>query len=130
MIEPSYQLFFLVLPTGEVLEADGSQDVEVYTETGAPDPAWAPTITEAPTTVARGTTYELKGTQFNGLSQGAAYGDDYQPATNYPLVRITNDQSGHVFYGRTHDHSTMGVATGTTPVSTLFDVTTSTETGP
>jgi hypothetical protein len=129
MYEPSFALFFLVLPTGEVLEADGSQDVEVYTETGAPDPAWAPTITEAPSTVARGTTYELKGTQFNGLSQGAAYGDDYQPATNYPLVRITNDQSGHVFYGRTHDHSTMGVATGSAIVSTLFEASAATETG-
>jgi hypothetical protein len=129
MYEPSYQLFFLVLPTGEVLAADGSQDVEVYTETGAPNPAWAPTITEAPSTVVRGTTYELKGTQFNGLSQGASYGDDYQPATNYPLVRITNDQSGHVFYGRTHDHSTMGVATGSAIVSTLFEASGATETG-
>jgi hypothetical protein len=129
MSEPSYQLFFLVLPSGEVLASDGSSDVEVYTETGAPNPAWAPTITEAPSTVVRGTTYELKGTQFNGLSQGAAYGDDYQPATNYPLVRITNDQSGHVFYGRTHDHSTMGVATGSAIVSTLFEASAATETG-
>ena len=45
-----------------------------------------------------------------------------QNATNYPLVRITNNASGHVFYARTHGHSTMGVATGTTPVSTNFDV--------
>jgi hypothetical protein len=69
----------------------------------------------------RGTTYRLEGTQLNGLSQAVAYGDDYQGATNYPLVRITSDATGHVFYGRTHDHSTMGVATGATPVSTLFE---------
>ncbi len=41
-----------------------------------------------------------------------AFGDEYQNATNYPLVRITNNASGKVFYLRTHDHSTMGVATG------------------
>jgi hypothetical protein len=129
MYDPSYQLFFVLLPTGELLSSDGSGDIEVYTATGTPDPAWAPTIAEAPSTVVRGTTYELKGTQFNGLTQGVAYGDDYQTATNYPLVRITNDQTSHVFYGRTHDHSTMGVATGSAMVSTLFEASAATETG-
>ena len=43
-------------------------------------------------------------------------------ATNYPLVRITNNSTHHVFYARTHDHSTMGVATGSATVSTNFDV--------
>ena len=42
--------------------------------------------------------------------------------TNYPLVRITNNNTGHVFYARTHDHSSMGVATGNMAVSTNFDV--------
>ena len=50
-------------------------------------------------------------------------------ATNYPLVRITNDFTHHVFYARTHDHSTMGIATGTTIVSTTFDVPVTAETG-
>jgi hypothetical protein len=50
------------------------------------------------------------------------YGDDDQTATNYPLVRITNKASGRVFYARTHDHSTMAVATGDREVSTHFDV--------
>jgi len=65
---------------------------------------------------------KISGTQFNGLSQAAAFGDEVETATNYPLVRITNNSTGHVFYTRTHDHSTMGVATGNTPVSTNFDV--------
>ena len=72
----------------------------------------------------------MRGTQFNGLSEAVGYGDDYQGATNYPLVRITNTATGHVFYCRTHNHSTMGVATGATPVSTQFDVPPSIETGP
>jgi hypothetical protein len=31
-------------------------------------------------------------------------GDDPQAAANYPLVRIANNRTGHVFYSRTHDH--------------------------
>ncbi len=77
----------------------------------------------------RGLTYSISGTQFNGLSQAAAVGDELNAATNYPLVRITNAASGHVVYARTHNHSTMGVATGSTLVSTMFDVPPNTETG-
>jgi hypothetical protein len=56
------------------------------------------------------------------LSQCAAYGDDNQSATNWPLVRITNVASGKVVFARTHTFSTMGVATGTKAVSAKFDV--------
>ncbi len=115
----------MVLPTGEVL-VGGS---ELYESTGTYQQSWAPTITTAPTTVTRGSTYQISGTQFNGLSQAAAFGDEYQTATNYPLVRITNQATGHVFYAKTHDHSTMGVATGSKTVSTNFDVSSATETG-
>ena len=59
--------------------------------------------------------------KFNGVSQGAAYGDDIQAATNYPLVRITNIINGNVQFARTHDHSTMAVASNGL-VSTHFDV--------
>ncbi len=52
----------------------------------------------------RGSTYQISGTQFNGLNQGAAYGDEFDTHTNYPLVRITNNaiSPGHVFYEKTH----------------------------
>lgn len=120
----------LVLPTGQILEADGSSDVEIYTAQGSSNPAWAPTITSVPSTVARGSTFLLQGTQLNGLTQGMSYGDDFQEATNYPLVRITNASTGHVFYARTHGHSTMGVATGSQIVSTSFDVPVAAEPGP
>jgi hypothetical protein len=63
------------------------------------------------------------------LSQANAYGDDFQDATNYPLVSITNNATGHVFYCKTHGHSTMAVATGSSVVSTKFDVPATTETG-
>jgi hypothetical protein len=115
----------LVLPTGEVL-VGGS---ELYTSTGSYSPAWAPTITSAPSSVTRGSTYKISGTQFNGLSQAASFGDEFETSTNYPLVRITNLATGHVFYAKTHDHSTMAVATGSKPVFTNFDVPAGMETG-
>ncbi len=115
----------IVLPTGEVL-VGGS---EVYTSTGSYQASWAPSITTYPHTIVRGSSYKISGKQFNGLSQAAAFGDELQTATNYPLVRITNHGSGHVFYARTHDHSTMAVATGKATVSTHFDVPADLETG-
>jgi hypothetical protein len=120
--DTSYYGRMVVLPTGQILLTDGSRDVELYTSTGSPNPAWAPTITHVPATLTHGKTFTLKGTQLNGLSQGAAYGDDAQSASNYPLVRITNTATGHVFFARTHNHSSMGVATGSLIVTTRFDV--------
>ena len=112
----------LVLPTGQILFTDGSSDVEVYTSSGKPQASWAPSISSVPAQIKPGESYLISGKQFNGLSQGAMYGDDDQTASNYPLVRITNLASGDVLYARTHDHSTMAVATGNTEVSTHFDV--------
>jgi hypothetical protein len=115
----------ITLPTGEVLVGGG----EVYTSKGKYSSSWAPSIKSYPSSVTRGSTYKISGTQFNGLSQAGAFGDENQSATNYPLVRITNLATKHVFYARTHDHSTMAVATGKTSVSTNFDVPSKMETG-
>jgi hypothetical protein len=46
-----------------------------------------------------------RGCVFKFVFGFAAYGDDPQAAANYPLVRITNNRTGHVFYSRTHDHT-------------------------
>ena len=115
----------IVMPTGEVLVGGSA----AYTSTGTYKSSWAPKIIAFPATVTRGSTYKISGQQFNGLSQAAAFGDEFGTATNYPLVRITNQSTGHVFYAKTHDHSTMGVATGKATVSTNFDVPTGMETG-
>lgn len=115
----------MLLPTGQVL----INGTEVYTSGGTYQAAWRPTISGFPSSVARGSTYPISGAQFNGRSQANAFGDELEIATNYPLVRITNDASKHVVYARTHDHSTMGVATGAAPVSTRFDVPPAMETG-
>jgi hypothetical protein len=115
----------MVLPTGEILIGG----FEVYQPTGTYQAGWAPTISSFPSSVTRGSSYQISGTQFNGLSQANGFGDEFETQTNYPLVRITNNSTGHVFYARTHDHSTMGVATGAAIVSTNFDVPSGTETG-
>lgn len=115
----------MVLPTGQILVAGTA----VYNSSGRWKAAWQPAIANYPAVVTRGATYKISGKQFNGLSQANAFGDEYEQATNYPLVQITNSGSGHVSYARTHDHSTMAVATGDRIVSTHFDVSSSTETG-
>jgi Kelch motif len=119
----------MVLPTGQVLVTNGGF-AQVYTPAKTTFPRkWAPRIRQFPATVVRGSTYRIGGQQFNGLSQAASFGDEDTTATNYPLVRITNNATGHVFYARTHGHSTMGVATGPARVSTNFDVPAAAETG-
>ena len=128
----SYEGRMLLLPTGQVLSlvANGQTvDAELYTSKGKPNSAWAPAISSVPGALTRGSSYQISGTQFNGLSCGSDYGDDATMATNYPLVRITNEATGHVFYARTHDHSTMAIATGSTIVFTTFDVPATAETG-
>jgi hypothetical protein len=110
----------ILLPTGQVMMVYSS--VLLYTPKGSPKPAWAPAIKSYPKRIAAGKTYKITGTQFNGLSQAMSFGDEEQNSTNYPLVRITNKTSGSIYYARTHDHSTMGVATGSKLVWTYFNV--------
>jgi hypothetical protein len=52
--------------------------------------------------------YTLTGSLFNGISEGAVYGDDVQMNTNYPIARLTA-ADGTVRYGRTHDWNSTGV---------------------
>ena len=63
------------------------------------------------------------------MSHGAAYGDDSQTDTNYPLVRITNLKSNLVYYCRTHDHSSVTVQSPLVSY-TFFDVPINVELGP
>jgi hypothetical protein len=107
------------LPDGSVLFGHRSTDFYVYRSVGAPLAAGRPTIT-AITTNSDGSLY-LTGTLFNGLCQGAAYGDDEQMDSNFPLVRFA-DADGNIRYGRTYDWSSTGVATGNAVVTTKCTV--------
>jgi hypothetical protein len=110
-----------------VLYDDGSQ-MDVYTAGGTPNAAWEPTITSSPATVTPGTAYTLTGKQLAGLSQGAAYGDDVQDNTNFPLVRITNNATGTVTYAHTANWSSVSIDPGVSS-SIRFEPPSSTPTG-
>jgi hypothetical protein len=125
---PSYQGRMLVLPTGQVLFTDGSGDIEIYTDRGAPSPAWAPGITSVPSQVTRGGTYTLTGSQLNGLTMGSVYGDDNQDATNYPIVQLVSIATGDVSFAPTSGSTTQSIAPGTVS-STNFLVPAGMETG-
>jgi hypothetical protein len=111
----TYQSWFLLLPTGQLLCSAQSGSLFLYTPdpaAGSPDPSWKPANITAPTPMVRGHTYTISGTQINGLSQAVSYGDDGNMATNFPIVQLTNNGDGKTLYVRSHNFSSLGVATG------------------
>ena len=117
-----YQGRMLLLPNGQVMYAAETDEVYVYSYCSNVSACSRPVITNAPSYIRAGLSYTIHGQQINGLSQAVGYGDDAAAATNYPLVRIRNIKTGHVRYCRTFDHSSMGVATGSSIQSTTFVV--------
>ena len=127
-VDSSYVGNMVVLPTGQVLFADFSNSVQIYTPAGSPCAGCAPTIKTVASTLTHGSkNNRISGTQFNGLTQGAYYGDDNQSDTNFPIIRIT-DSTGRVVYCKTHNWLG-GVATGTKVVQAGFDIPGSIHTG-
>jgi hypothetical protein len=114
----------LVLPTGEVMLNLNF----VYKALGTFQNSWRPTITQFTQSLDDGGNYQISGTQFTGLSNANAFGDEFQVDGNFPMVRITNNATGDVRYAHTYNW-TPGVATGSTTVSTWFHVPTDAETG-
>jgi len=108
-----YQTNMLLLPDGNVLYSN-QQDTSIgrqyyiYTPAGPPLASAKPTIN----TVVQQTcsTFTITGTLFNGITEGACYGDDWQMATNYPLVRLKS--GGNVYYARTYNWNRTDVKTG------------------
>jgi hypothetical protein len=149
--DTSFQVNFLILPTGEILTTDQSGHVELYTGAAGDTTAWQPVVTAGPSVPAttsikdldgfddpilpptthqlsRGTTYSIKALRLNGVSQGTGYGDDGQNSTNYPIIRITNRTTGHVSFARTHGSNNQTIKP-TAKVATLFDIPTGADTG-
>jgi hypothetical protein len=119
----------LLLPTGDVMFArEDDSSFYAYTDYGSPDDKLRPVITGCPNVISAGSTIQVIGLRFNGVSQAVGYGDDSTAATNYPLVRIKNQTTGHIRYCRTFNHTTvdaagntvvsMGVATGNSVITT------------
>lgn len=108
------QLYIYYSPNGSPLTL-GQPTIDPGATTG-PAPGWAVTrVTRS------GNIFYVTGTGFTGISEGAAYGDDAQMASNYPLVRL-RDPVGHIFYARTHDWTSANGLTPHSPGTTYFDV--------
>jgi hypothetical protein len=114
----TFQIYMLDLPDGTVLCALSDPQLYIYTRSGPPLAAAKPTIRSI--TAHPDGSFHLTGTQLNGISAGAAYGDDGQMDSNYPLVRLTNSVTHNVYYARTYNWSSTSVQTGTKVVSTEF----------
>lgn len=112
-----YYTKFLDLPDGTVLWNYGNPQLYVYKPDGVPV-AWGKPAILGITENLDGT-YHLAGTGLNGISEGAAYGDDAQMASNFPLVRMTNSV-GTVYYARTFNWTSTGVMTSNKVVTTEF----------
>jgi hypothetical protein len=121
--DSSYVGHLMTLPTGEIMFTDFSGLVEIYTPASGVVSGVAPTINTVSNQInSPSTSNTLSGIQLNGLSENNAYGDDYQGATNYPLVRLVqlNAPNG-VYYATTHSETTHSIAPDTLN-STEFDV--------
>ena len=108
----------LDLPDGTVLASAYTNLLHVYQPDGSPLAAGKPAITSI-TANADGS-FHLAGTGLNGISEGATFGDDAQMDSNYPLVRVTDNASGNIYYARTFNWSGTGIQTGSATVTTEF----------
>ena len=104
--EGSYPTRMLILPTGQLLFSDSSSQLWVYTSEDAANPFLRPFITNV--NYLGGGKFRLRGLQLDGQSSGAAYGDDDQMDSNYPIIRMV-DSHGDVLYARTSNWSKVAV---------------------
>jgi hypothetical protein len=113
--QPTYVEMMLDLPDGTVLFAGFDSLLYVYHPDGSPLTAGKPVIKSV--TANGDGSYHVTGTLFDGISEGAAFGDDWQMSTCRPLAHITNS-AGNVLYCRTYNWSSTGVMTGTNILTT------------
>ncbi|HEY5041548.1 MAG TPA: hypothetical protein VIK53_06040, partial [Verrucomicrobiae bacterium] len=113
----TYTCRMLDLPDGTVLFTDSNTNGQLYVYIPDASPLAAGKAVIQNYSWNLDGSIHLIGTLFNGISQGAAYGDDAQMDSNYPLIRFT-DASGNVTYGTTYNWSSTGVRTGSKVVTT------------
>jgi hypothetical protein len=108
----------LMLPNGHVLFGDGTTQLWDYNPAVTPVSGSQPTVSSV---VSNGNlTFALTGTQLNGISEGAGYGDDAQMSSDYPIVELTSG-GGTVTFAKTFNWLSQ-VATDGTSVTTQFTV--------
>jgi hypothetical protein len=120
--DSSYVGHLMILPTGQIMSTDFGSDVEIYNPAAGVVSGVAPTILSASNVLIKGSINNvLYGKQLNGLSQNNFYGDDYQAATNYPLVQLKDVNTGIVWWAATHNDSSNGIAPNAVGF-TMFDL--------
>lgn len=99
----------LPLPNGQVIVTMNGQ-IEFYTASGSPESTWLPVIsTISSNSLSPASTYQISGKQLSGLTQGTHFGDEYENATNFPLVQIQNNETHHISYARSFNFSSTSI---------------------
>ncbi len=104
---PAFVMTMLVLPTGQILVSNGSRTLWIYTPDGKAPLASQPTVSKLKYDGSG--RFTLSGKQLDGVSAGAAYGDDNEMDENYPIVSMKGTD-GSVYYARTTHWSKVSVA--------------------
>jgi len=105
--QPTFYQSMFPLPSGEI-----HFGTYIYVPTTAqqtPVESSRPIITNVPTALQAGLTFVLSGNQLNGLHEGAAFGDDKHARTNFPIISLTSQSNGKVYYCRSTDWSYYGI---------------------
>jgi hypothetical protein len=102
--------FMLPLPNGQILVSNNG-GMELFTSTGTPDPSWLPIVeSTSATALSPGATFSVSGKQLSGLTQGQQWGDEWEAATNYPIVQIENKTTHNISYARSFDITSTSIA--------------------
>lgn len=121
MQDNSRYITMLDLPDGTVMLShygiNGENVYYQFTPTGNALAAGKPVIDKvAPLNCS---TYMVTGKLFNGISEGASYGDDWAMASNYPIIRLTDGTN--VYYAKSTNWNRIGaVMTDSLPDTAYF----------
>lgn len=115
----AYVYRMLMLPTGQLLMDDSTNQLWICTSSGAAPSRYLPKVTAV--AHVSGDEYKLTGTQISGQSAGASYGDDAQMDENYPIIRLVSSTQ-KVYYARTTHWSSTDVGTGSAPQTVDFAI--------
>lgn len=122
---PAYYSNMLCLPDGNILYAPQADDqYYVYKPDGKPLAKGKPVLSTVTRTTNMCDTFMATGKLFNGITEGASYGDDWQMNTNYPIIRlISSNELGvgdTVIYMKTYNWNSTGVMRGSQADTTMF----------
>jgi hypothetical protein len=118
--DSAFNFNMLNLPDGTIMLSQvNNTNFYFHKPAGAAMAAGVPTINSI-TQSGCANSFTATGLLFNGISEGAYFGDDWQMNTNFPIIRL---QSGsNVYYARTYNWNHTGVRTGNLADTTQFSL--------